>query len=93
MSDTTLVRLKNLQGADEANCDGFSYRPMPDGSWLIPRRHLEHLTHVGGYFEAPFTRHSDAIESALSSLTDALVDADVQTVREVATKVLALAQN
>jgi hypothetical protein len=90
MSD--LVRLKNLQGADEANIDGVSYRPMPDGSWLIPRQHLQHLAHTGGFFEAPFRRHSEAIEKALASLSDALSGADAMTIREVATKVLALAQ-
>jgi hypothetical protein len=90
MSDC--VRLRNLQGATEANIDGVSYSPMPDGSWLIPRQHLPHLAHTGGFFEAPFPRHSDAVEAALASLAKALADADAQTIREVATKVLALAQ-
>ena len=56
-----LVRLDNLQGADEANIAGRSFRRDHLGAFWIPRRFVtDELRNIGGFFERPLT-HDEAL--------------------------------
>jgi hypothetical protein len=71
-----LVRIKNNQGADEANVNNTSYRIHPDSAFYVPPDVAEQLCNDGrsGFFRAPDHRAApgtvsvDQIESMIAGL-------------------------